>query len=59
MSVPMYGGGVMTQLSETLFKASTGGEDVKVEFVVDEDGSVNEFLLHRGAEIVPVKRAGD
>ena len=59
MSVPMYGGGVMTQLSETLFQASACGEDVKVEFVVDEDGSVNEFLLHRGAEIVPVKRAGD
>lgn len=58
MSVPMYGGGVMTQLSNTQFQASAGGEDVKVEFVLEEDGSVNEFLLHRGAEIVSVKRAG-
>jgi putative membrane-bound dehydrogenase-like protein len=58
MSVPMYGGGVMTQRSETLFQASTGGEAVKIEFLVQEDGSVNEFLLHRGAEIVSVKRTG-
>ncbi|MEH6582541.1 MAG: family 16 glycoside hydrolase [Halioglobus sp.] len=59
MKVPMYGGGVMTQLSDTLFSAAAGGESVKVEFIVEEDGSVNEFLMHRGDEKIPVKRAED
>ena len=56
MNVPMYGGGLLTPLSETLFEGAAGGEEVKVEFVVDEDGQVNKFILHRQGEKIPVKR---
>lgn len=59
MKVPMYGEGVMTPLSETMFEASTGGDQVRVEFIVGEDGTVNEFIMHRGAEKIPVKRVED
>ncbi|MFK8048117.1 MAG: family 16 glycoside hydrolase [Halioglobus sp.] len=59
MKVPMYGEGLMTPLSETLFEASAGAEKVRVEFLVGEDGSVGEFIMHRGAEKIPVKRIED
>jgi mono/diheme cytochrome c family protein len=56
MSVPMYGGGLLTPITETLFQGSAGSENVKVEFVVEENGSVNRFILHREGEKLTVKR---
>jgi cytochrome c5 len=56
MSVPMYGSGLLTPITETLFQGGAGGEEVKVEFVVEENGVVNQFILHRKAEKLSVKR---
>jgi mono/diheme cytochrome c family protein len=56
LSVPMYGSGVMTQLSDTVFTATAGGEDVKIEFVVEESGSVNKLIMHRKGEKVTIRR---
>ncbi|MCB1705022.1 MAG: DUF1080 domain-containing protein [Halioglobus sp.] len=54
--VPMYGSGKMTQLNDTTFGAAAGGEDVKFEFVVEDDGTVNHLILHRKGEKIRVKR---
>lgn len=59
MSVPMYGGGLLTQISDTMFGGSAGGETVKIEFVVGDDGSVNKMILHRQGEKIPAERKGD
>jgi mono/diheme cytochrome c family protein len=56
LSVPMYGAGVMEPLSATSFRAAAGGEDVKIEFIVDEDGAVNTLLMHRKGEKIPINR---
>jgi glucose/arabinose dehydrogenase/mono/diheme cytochrome c family protein len=56
MNVPMYGGGLMTPISEFLFEGAAGDEKVRVEFVADEDGQVNKFILHRQGEKIPVTR---
>ncbi len=58
MSVPMYGAGRLDPLSETRFGAEAGGEKVEVEFVVEEDGSVNTMILVRQGERIPVPRKG-
>jgi mono/diheme cytochrome c family protein len=59
MSVPMYGSGVLNEVSDTVFTGEAGGEKVKVEFVVAEDGSVNQMLLHRDGEKIPIDRVVD
>lgn len=59
MSVPMYGGGLMSQIDDTSFTASAGGEEVEVEFVIETDGSVNEFILHRQGEQITVTRSAE
>ncbi|NND67358.1 MAG: cytochrome c, class I, partial [Halioglobus sp.] len=56
LSVPMYGGGLLEPLGGTTFAGSAGGETVKVEFVVEEDGTVNKMLMHRDGELIPVER---
>lgn len=43
----MYGADVMEPLSATSFRAAARAEDVKIEFIVDEDGAVNTLLMHR------------
>lgn len=59
LAVPMYGSGLMTQVSDTIFSASAGGESVKLEFIVAEDGSVNQMIMHRKGEKIPVSRVED
>ena len=57
LEVPMYGEGVAEQLSENTFKAAAGGERVKLEFVIQEDGTVDTMNMYRGAEKIPLKRS--
>jgi glucose/arabinose dehydrogenase/mono/diheme cytochrome c family protein len=56
LEVPMYGSGVMEQLNATTFKAAAGDESVKIEFIVEENGTVNTMLMHRKGEKIPIKR---
>jgi hypothetical protein len=56
LEVPMYGGGLMEPLSATTFMAGAGGENVKLEFIVDEDGAVNTMVMYRKGEKIPIKR---
>jgi hypothetical protein len=56
LNVPMYGGGRMVPVSETLFEGEAGDESIKVEFIVEDDGSVKQFVLHRDGEKIDVKR---
>ncbi len=56
IEVPMYGGGKMTPESDTVFSGSAGSETVRVEFVVEEDGSVPKFIMHRQGQKFPVSR---
>jgi len=56
VSVPMYGGGRMQQIDDVTFRVQAGGENVKLEFVVEEDGSVNRLLLHRQGEQIELVR---
>ncbi|MCR9106369.1 MAG: DUF1080 domain-containing protein [Gammaproteobacteria bacterium] len=58
MSVPMYGAGKLEPLSDTRFGAVAGGEKVEVEFVVEDDGSVDTMILLRQGERIPVPRKG-
>ena len=48
--------GTMEPLGDTLFAASAGAEQVKVEFVVEENGAVNKLLMHRDGQKIPVLR---
>jgi hypothetical protein len=52
----MYGGGRMEPISETLFQREAGSESIKIEFIVEDDGSVNRFLMHREGEKLSVER---
>jgi mono/diheme cytochrome c family protein len=56
LEVPMYGGGLMEPLSATTFMAGAGGENVKLEFIADEDGAVNTMLMYRKGEKILIKR---
>jgi glucose/arabinose dehydrogenase/mono/diheme cytochrome c family protein len=56
MKVPMYGGGEMVAESDTRFVSAAGGESVELEFQVEEDGSVNEFILWRGGQKITARR---
>lgn len=59
MSVPMYGSGILKQLSDTEFEAESGGNQAKLEFVVEPNGSVNTMLLHRGTETNTLARKSE
>ena len=59
LQVPMYGGGAMQQISDTVFSGSPGGESVKIEFLVEEDDSVNSLLLHRDGQKIPALRVAE
>ena len=56
LSVPMYGAGIMEQINDTTFRAAAGGEDVQLEFVVEEDGSVDKLVMLREGEEITFKR---
>jgi mono/diheme cytochrome c family protein/glucose/arabinose dehydrogenase len=56
LSVPMYGSGILQPVGGTVFEGTAGGETAKVEFVVDDDGSVNKMLLYRDGERIPLER---
>lgn len=59
LSVPMYGGGIGQQISETVFQGSAGGESVKLEFLVEADGSVNKMLVYYNGEKLTARRKKD
>jgi hypothetical protein len=59
LSVPMYGGGIGQQVSETVFQGSAGGESVKLEFLVEADGSVNKMLVYYNGEKMTARRKKD
>lgn len=56
LDVPMYGGGLMEPINATTFMAGAGGENVKLEFIVDEDGAVNTMLMYRKGEKILIRR---
>ncbi|MCL4104478.1 UNVERIFIED_CONTAM: hypothetical protein GTU68_047440 [Idotea baltica] len=56
LSVPMYGSGILQQVSETVFRGEAGGESVKLEFMVEADGSVNTMRVYYGNEKLTTKR---
>ncbi|GAB5453210.1 MAG: hypothetical protein Hals2KO_35380 [Halioglobus sp.] len=56
LSVPMYGGGILEQLSDTTFRGSAGDESISLEFMVEENGSVNKMVMLRKGERIPLKR---
>lgn len=59
VSVPLYGSGIMTPLTDTVFLAEAGGESVKMEFILGEAGQATQILLHRQGEKIPVNRVPD
>ncbi len=59
ISAPLYGSGVMTPITDTVFLAEAGGESVKMEFILDESGRASQILLHRKGEKIPVSRVPD
>ncbi|MFK7976599.1 MAG: PVC-type heme-binding CxxCH protein, partial [Halioglobus sp.] len=59
LSIPMYGSGVMEQLTDTIFLAAAGGESVKLEFVVGESGEASQIIMHRKGEKIPIKRVAE
>lgn len=56
MKVPMYGGGALKPLSEYKFDGSAGSEKVQIEFIPEEDGSIQKFVLYREGQKITVKR---
>ncbi len=59
LKVPLYGGGPMEPLTENTFRAAAGGEDVRIEFVIEDDGAVNRLILLRQGQKIPVARVED
>lgn len=57
--VPMYGSGVMEQVTDTVFLAAAGGESVKLEFVLGDSGQAQKIIMHRKGEKIPIKRVAD
>jgi glucose/arabinose dehydrogenase/mono/diheme cytochrome c family protein len=55
-SVPLNGEGKMEPMSGTRFRVQAGNEKLEIEFVVGKDGSVNEFILFRDGDAIPVER---
>ncbi len=58
ISVPMYGGGRLDPVpgSKTKFSGTASGEDIDLEFVVNDDGAVNKMIMLREGEKIPVTR---
>jgi glucose/arabinose dehydrogenase/mono/diheme cytochrome c family protein len=56
LSVPLYGEGVLEQVSETAFRGSAGSETVTLDFVVEGDGPAASFILFRDGEKITFNR---
>lgn len=56
LAIPMYGSGIMEQMTDNLFLAAAGGESVKLEFVVGESGQADQIIMHRKGEKIPIQR---
>jgi glucose/arabinose dehydrogenase/mono/diheme cytochrome c family protein len=56
LSVPMYGGGPLVEITPTLFEVVENGESVQIEFIVEEDSTVKQLILTRGGQKIPIKR---
>jgi glucose/arabinose dehydrogenase/mono/diheme cytochrome c family protein len=56
ISAPMQGETVLSQVSDTEFKAAIGGAKIKLQFVEENDGSVNSIKLQRGSDKITLQR---
>jgi len=56
ISAPLYGGGKLEAVNETMFRVAVGGESADIEFVADADGAVNSLQLHRKGEKITAPR---
>ncbi|MEH6588347.1 MAG: family 16 glycoside hydrolase [Halioglobus sp.] len=56
LSVPLYGEGLMEQVSDTAFRGSAGSETVTLNFVLDDEGPAKSFILFRDGEKITFKR---
>ncbi len=61
LSVPLYGGSLLRQDSDTEFSVDAAGEQeqVRLEFLLSEDGSVDAFILHRGGTTITAQRQAE
>ena len=57
-SVPLYGEGLLEQVSDTRFKSGTAGESVDMQFMLEGDGPAASFVLFRDGEKLTFKRKG-
>ncbi|MBM70462.1 MAG: cytochrome c, class I [Haliea sp.] len=58
MEATMQGGGLLTQLDDNVFVAGGGEDSVKLEFVVESDGTVDTLIIYRGDQRIPASRKG-
>ena len=56
LSVPLYGEGLLEQVTETRFKGAAAGESVDMEFRLEGDGPAPSFILFRDGEKLKFKR---
>lgn len=56
VSVPMYGGGQLEEESDGVFIASLDAKALRIEFDINEDGSVPSLTLFTDGQKIPVKR---
>ncbi|MGB1139500.1 MAG: hypothetical protein ACPG1A_01305, partial [Halioglobus sp.] len=56
ISVPMYGGGRLDDIGEHKFYGKAAGEEIKLEFVVGDDGPASEMVMLRNGERIVIKR---
>jgi hypothetical protein len=56
LSVPLYGEGVLEQVSETVFKGSTGSDSIELDFVLEDEGPAKSFIIFRDGEKITFKR---
>jgi hypothetical protein len=58
MEATVGGEGLLTRLDDQLFEISSGDESVKLEFVSDADGAVNQLIIYRDGQKIPATRKG-
>lgn len=56
IAAPMYGSAKLEPVDATTFKAQSGGESIKIEFIAEADGAVKSLILHRKGDRIPVTR---
>ncbi|MEP5567270.1 MAG: family 16 glycoside hydrolase [Halioglobus sp.] len=56
LSVPLYGEGILEQVSETEFRGSTGSDSIELDFVLEDEGPAKSFIIFRDGEKITFKR---